>query len=112
MPQNYFSRRLTRRLRGSEICAAMVMEEEAQQDESASSQEASGQMGYERLGRPGKDRKRWGFSLPHCCAPRDCAALLCHSALQPGARRPPRVQMQNREAKQGVGRHFCMPTNH
>ncbi len=112
MPQNYFSRRLTRRLRGSEICVVMVMEEEAQQDEIASSQEASGQMGYERLGRPGKDRKRWGFSLPHCCPPRDWASLLCHSALQPDARRPPRVQMQNREAQQGVGRRFCIPNNH
>lgn len=75
MPQNYISRRLTRRLRDSNICAMMVMEEEAQQDESAASQETSGQMDYERLERPGKDRKRWRVSSPYGWPPPDRVTL-------------------------------------
>lgn len=54
MPQNYISRRLTRKLHGSEICVVVVMR--LKKDESAASQEASGQTGYEWLGRPGKGR--------------------------------------------------------
>lgn len=34
----------------------MVMGEETRQDESAASQETSGQMDYERIERPGKNR--------------------------------------------------------
>lgn len=92
MPQNYISRRLTRKLHGSEICVVVVMR--LKKDESAASQEASGQTGYEWLGRPGKGRKRWGFSLPHCWPSRDRAAVaLC--SLMHDAHHGYVVQMQN-----------------